>query len=108
MALLATSLTIYRSCFSTDINFVASQAIARIQAQAANDGKGDTEVPDAPDDGRADAMAALERQARAPQGFVAASTGPQGGTLSSANKEGDAPAAGVTNPDAIDLDDMAD
>ncbi|KAI9749657.1 MAG: pre-mRNA-splicing factor syf1 [Lichina confinis] len=94
--------------YNTDINFVASQAIARIQAQAANDGKGDTEVPDAPDDGRADAMAALERQARAPQGFVAASTGPQGGTLSSANKEGDAPAAGVTNPDAIDLDDMAD
>ena len=106
--LLATSLTIYRSCFSTDINFVASQAISRIQAQATDGGDGDTEIPDAPNDGRADAMAALERQARAPQGFVAASTGPQGGTLPSANKQGEVPAAGVTNPDAIDLDDMAD
>jgi pre-mRNA-splicing factor SYF1 len=43
-------------------------------------------------------MAALERQARAPAGFVAASTGLQGNIKAS----GDDAAA---NPDAIDLDD---
>lgn len=42
-------------------------------------------------------MAALERQARAPAGFVAASTGLKGNM---------APAAETAaNPDAIDLDD---
>lgn len=41
-------------------------------------------------------MAALERQARAPAGFVAASTGLKG-NISSAEE----PAA---NPDAIDID----
>ena len=46
----------------------------------------------------ADAMAALERQAKAPLGFVAASTGPQGGNI----KPDESAAA---NPDAIDLDD---
>lgn len=51
----------------------------------------------------ADAMAALERQARAPVGFVAASTGPEGGNRPPANQ---APAAAApANPDAIDLDD---
>jgi pre-mRNA-splicing factor SYF1 len=44
-------------------------------------------------------MAAFERQARAPAGFVAASTGPQGGNIKS---DAAAPAA---NPDAIDIDD---
>ncbi len=45
-----------------------------------------------------DAMAALERQARAPAGFVAASDGPKGGI---------APQPAVAlNPDAIDIDDM--
>lgn len=47
-------------------------------------------------------MAALERQARAPMGFVAASTGPEG-----AKRIGDAeniepPSA--ANPDEIDVD----
>jgi pre-mRNA-splicing factor SYF1 len=41
-------------------------------------------------------MAALERQARAPAGFVAASTGPEG-----AKSEGPVVEA---NPDAIDVD----
>jgi len=46
-------------------------------------------------------MAALDRQTRAPiQGFVAASTGPQGGNIP---KE-EAPVQ-AANPDAIDLDD---
>ena len=44
-------------------------------------------------------MAALERQAQAPIGFVAASTGPEGGNQTA---ERPAPAA---NPDAIDIDD---
>jgi len=46
-------------------------------------------------------MAALERQARAPVGFVAASAGPEGGDRKDA-----APQAVVAaNPDAIDVDD---
>ena len=46
-------------------------------------------------------MAALEREARAPVGFVAASTGPQAGNM----KE---PAIVTANPDAIDVDGMDD
>jgi len=46
--------------------------------------------------GKADAMAALERQARAPQGFVAASTGPEGKKEEARGME--------VNPDAIDID----
>ena len=55
----------------------------------------------------ADPMAALERQAKAPMGFVAASTGPEGGSkLQSGQKaeEEEKPAVAV-NPDAIDLGD---
>lgn len=51
---------------------------------------------------RADAMAALERQARAPMGFVAASTGPEGGNR--APPAGEEQPAAPVNPDAIDLD----
>lgn len=52
-----------------------------------------------------DAMAALERQARAPVGFVAASTGPEGGNIRKQTTDGmDAPAVTI-NPDAIDMDD---
>lgn len=52
----------------------------------------------------ADAMAALERQARAPVGFVAASTGPEGGNRPPPANQAPA-AAAPANPDAIDLDD---
>ena len=52
------------------------------------------------DSHQADAMAALERQARAPQGFVAASSGPEGG-----NRPQAAAADVAANPDAIDVDD---
>ena len=44
-------------------------------------------------------MAALERQSRAPQGFVAASSGPEGGNAP--QQKVDAPLA---NPDALDVD----
>jgi pre-mRNA-splicing factor SYF1 len=46
-------------------------------------------------------MAALERQARAPAGFVAASTGPEGGNRPDAAT----PKAAQKNEDEIDLDD---
>lgn len=78
--------------YNTDVNFIASQALQRSQAQ----GNGDA----GDDDEDGDAMAALE-QARAPVGFVAASTGPEGGNIKAA-----APVA--ANPDAIDMDDDDD
>ncbi|QIW98957.1 hypothetical protein AMS68_004475 [Peltaster fructicola] len=53
--------------FNTDLNFIASQAVARQQAQQA-----DVDEDDMDDNGKADAMAQLERQARAPVGFVVA------------------------------------
>ena len=43
-------------------------------------------------------MAALERQARAPMGFVAASSGPEGG-----NRPPEQPVE-VANPDALDIE----
>ena len=78
---------------STDVNFIASQAVAKAQQNGGDVPNGDA-APDSED-----AMAALERQARAPAGFVAASTGPQGGNIKS--EEG----AAAANPDAIELDD---
>lgn len=53
-------------------------------------------------------MAALERQARAPVGFVAASTGPEGGNRSPPAGQEQQPSAAPVNPDAIDLDDDMD
>lgn len=52
-------------------------------------------------------MAHLERQARAPMGFVAASTGPEGGNRPSMKEmENEAHASAQTqkNPDAIEVD----
>lgn len=82
------------SQYNTDVNFIASQALARSQAPP----------EDATDEERADAMAALEREARAPVGFVAASTGPQVGNIAN----DDAPPIVAANPDAIDVDGMDD
>jgi pre-mRNA-splicing factor SYF1 len=69
--------------YNTDVNFIASQALARSQVP-----------PETRED--EDAMAALERQARAPAGFVAASTGP-----ASTSQIG---VTTLANPDAIDVD----
>ena len=81
---------------STDVNFIASQALARSQQRPEDTTNSDLVAE--PDE-RADAMAELERQARAPQGFVPASSGPEGGSVSKVDQ------AHVTvNPDAIDLD----
>ena len=82
--------------YNTDVNFIASQALARGQAKpvaAGEDGDGE----------KTDAMEALDREARAPAGFVAASTGNIQGSVKP--DEENAPAAAVAaNPDAIDLD----
>ena len=80
---------------STDVNFIASQALARSQQQPDGTMNGDG---DEDDNERGDAMAALERQARAHQGFVPASTGPHVG-----NPEPAEPPV-ATNPDALDID----
>ncbi|KAF4452856.1 hypothetical protein F53441_4358 [Fusarium austroafricanum] len=72
--------------YNTDVNFIASQALARSQRRPG--GADDAEITDA--------MAALERQSRAPQGFVAASTGPVGGNPVTPTV--------ASNPDAIDID----
>ncbi|SPQ20013.1 9c6573f0-734b-4efd-8641-271f0b99e5e9 [Thermothielavioides terrestris] len=76
--------------YNTDVNFIASQALARSQQQKSQNGgeQVDQEV--------ADAMEQLERQARAPAGFVAASEGIKGSVPSQP--------AEVANPDAIELD----
>ena len=76
---------------NTDVNNIAQQALARSQQVA----EGDVSQDDV------DAMAALEREARAPVGFVAASSGPQGGNLPSAT-------TAAANPDEIDVDGLDD
>lgn len=88
--------------FNTDVQFIASQAIKRSQAMA-----GEANDDDETGEGASDAMAALERQARAPVGFVAASTGPEGGNRppASQDEETEKTRGPVTaNPDAIDVD----
>lgn len=73
--------------YNTDVSFIASQAISRGHAP-----------PESHDDEVVDAMAALERQARAPTGFVAAtSPGPNAGVKVDTGVV-------ASNPDAIDID----
>ncbi|KAL2153328.1 hypothetical protein VTH82DRAFT_4483 [Thermothelomyces myriococcoides] len=79
--------------YNTDVHFIASQALARSQAQRQQNGGEQRTDPEV-----ADAMEQLERQARAPAGFVAASEGIKG-TVESKPVE-------VSNPDAIELDGM--
>ncbi|MCJ1359767.1 MAG: pre-mRNA-splicing factor syf1 [Icmadophila ericetorum] len=81
--------------YNTDVNFIASQALARSQQIAAGTADGDQDSTE-----KADAMAALERQARAPLGFVAASNGPEGGNRPPQQEA----AAPVANPDALDIE----
>ncbi|KAJ5719446.1 hypothetical protein N7493_007901 [Penicillium malachiteum] len=88
--------------YNTDVNFIASQAIARSQQK-----QGEEEGQEGDEDtNRADAMAEIERLARAPVGFVAASTGPEGGNRPP--PAGQELPATQANPDAIDLDDDMD
>ncbi|KAK3688456.1 hypothetical protein B0T22DRAFT_490143 [Podospora appendiculata] len=80
--------------YNTDVNFIASQALARSQKRQDGESGGE----EGEDGEVADAMAQLERQARAPAGFVAASEGLKGSVPTQPVQ--------VSNPDAIDLDDM--
>ncbi|MCJ1311323.1 pre-mRNA-splicing factor syf1 [Agyrium rufum] len=82
--------------YNTDVNFIASQALARSQMKPDAEANGDGEEGS---DDRADAMAALEREAKAPMGFVAASTGPEGGNISRQQES-----APMANPDALDIE----
>ncbi|EYE94052.1 mRNA splicing protein SYF1 [Aspergillus ruber CBS 135680] len=91
--------------YNTDVNFIASQAIARSQQLPQEGGEEGGEMDGAKE--KADVMAALERQARAPMGFVAASTGPEGGNRPPPTGQEQQPSAPV-NPDAINLDDDMD
>lgn len=75
--------------YNTDVNFIASQALARSQRQPGSGGA----------DG-GDAMSALEKQLRAPEGFVPASSGPK--------VDAGADAVVPSNPDAIDIDGLDD
>ncbi|KAG8627875.1 hypothetical protein KVT40_003748 [Elsinoe batatas] len=87
--------------FNTDVSYIASQAVNQQAQQAAANGT----IPEGQE--KADAMAALERQARAPVGFVAASTGPVGGTYKPPGHTGEGNGErkeGLMNPDAIDVD----
>ncbi|TKX24292.1 pre-mRNA-splicing factor syf1 [Elsinoe australis] len=86
--------------FNTDVSYIASQAVSQSTQNVATGGEGEREEGGE----KADAMAALERQARAPVGFVAASTGPVGGDYKAPGQNGDQGQAPV-NPDAIDMDD---
>ncbi len=90
--------------FNTDVNFIASQAVARQQQLAQEQLTGGEEDEEEVGGAKADAMAALERQARAPMGFVAASSGPEGGN----RPKGDGETNGkveVRNEDEVDIDD---
>lgn len=77
--------------YNTDVNFIASQALARSQRH-----------PDItrPTEG-GDPISNLEKQLRAPQGFVASSTG-------SRNETGVPTEDIPSNPDAIDIDGLDD
>lgn len=85
--------------FNTDVGYIASQAVERAKAQV----YGVEDVNGGADEEAADAMAQMERQARAPVGFVAASSGPEGGNRAAMAEKEVAPAA-VTNPDALNVD----
>ena len=79
--------------YNTDVGFIASQAIAKTRQQTQVNGEGHV------DGEGGDAMAQFEREARAPMGFVAASTGPQGGNIPEVKEP--APEA---NPDEIEIE----
>ncbi|KAM7212059.1 Pre-mRNA-splicing factor syf1 [Rhypophila decipiens] len=83
--------------YNTDVNFIASQALARQQQAAAAQQAGGQAQGEEMDEEVADAMAQLERQARAPAGFVASSEAPKGGIATQQPVQ-------AVNPDAIDLE----
>ncbi|PWW80625.1 protein prenylyltransferase [Tuber magnatum] len=89
--------------YNTDVNFIASQALARGQAKAGSgSGSGGAGSGSDGEGGeRGDAMVALEREVRAPAGFVAAK---EGGGIEGSVGNVATTASTEANPDAIDLD----
>lgn len=80
--------------YNTDVNFIASQALARSLQHP----EGQQNAEQNSEDSQGDAMSSLERQARAPVGFVPASTGPRNGDVVPPTQEVTA------NPDALEVD----
>ena len=78
---------------STDVSFIASQAIARSQQQQ------NGYLNDTPGDRNGDAMDLVERQSETLTGFVAAKGGPEGGNGPLPN-----PVPLVANPDVLEVD----
>ncbi|KAK0253266.1 pre-mRNA-splicing factor syf1 [Friedmanniomyces endolithicus] len=87
--------------FNTDVGFIAGQAVARQKAMEKNGDDGEDMEVDAAGAAKSDAMANLERQARAPVGFVAASAGPEG---ENRKMQDDGIAPAVRNEEEIDID----
>ncbi|KAL9058076.1 MAG: hypothetical protein Q9162_001938 [Coniocarpon cinnabarinum] len=79
--------------YNTDVGFIASQAIAKSRDVQANSG------PHVNGEDTGDAMEQIERDARAPVGFVAASTRPQGGNIPQEKAQ-----PTNANPDELDID----
>lgn len=77
---------------STDVNFIASHALARSQQQSQRTGGKENDID------AKDAMTALERQAFAPVGFLAAGAAVKEGTLQPNHEDV------AENPDALNLD----
>ena len=78
---------------STDVNFIASQAVARSQMQNPRD-----EAMNGEQMTNGDAMEMVEQQSNSLRGFVAAESGPQGGTQPPVEEYS------VANPDALEVD----
>ena len=93
--------------FDTDLGLIVSRALgAGTATDPAVTGSDDVDLVDG---NVVDPMAALEKQARAPVGFVAATTGPEMSKIPAPSQSVVTPSAAVVqNPDAIHLDGMDD
>ena len=90
--------------FNTDVGFIATQAVKRSQAGLAGDGGGEEGAGGQGDSGGV--LQELERQVRAPVGFVASSTGPVGGQAGEIDGVNgvNGTKIEVLNPDALEVD----
>ncbi|KAF3938097.1 hypothetical protein ABW19_dt0206701 [Dactylella cylindrospora] len=85
--------------YNTDVNFIAAQAVARGKEAKAGAPLDETDGNAA--NGTRDAMQALDRELRAPMGFVAAKSG---GVVGGQGTKEQATVQVTANPDAIDID----
>ncbi|KAK6533339.1 pre-mRNA-splicing factor syf1 [Orbilia ellipsospora] len=86
--------------YNTDVNFIAAQAVARGKEAKAGAPLDETDGNAA--NGTRDAMQALDRELRAPMGFVAAKSGGVVGGQGAPKEQATLQVA--ANPDAIDID----